>query len=406
MQRQDIINKIKNKRMPAIIAGAGIAGEVLLSVCKNEGIEVECFCDNSKKVAQSRFCGKEVIFTPDLKKKYKDAVFLVSVAAIKDAVERLSELGFTNWYAGGLLLKDLDVSQNPDGGPIDYAKFAIESCIFCHDGYLDKERLFVRSIDLIITERCSLKCRDCSNLMQYYQKPADCDTGMLLKSIDAFCAVIDEVMDFRVIGGEALMNKDWPVIFKRLIDEPKARRAILYANGTIIPNEKYIPLLRNNKALVIITDYGILSRKLADLRQVLDKNGIAYYVLKVNEWLDCSAITPHNRTIFENKQIYKDCCAKNMATLSDGKIFRCPYAANADRLSAIPDNRGDYIDLFREGIDASGIPKTKDKVRDYILHKECLLTCDYCNGRPLSGVEVRPAVQADKPLAYHKYAVS
>jgi len=282
MSKEDIINEIKNKQMPVIISGAGIVGEVLLSICKDEGIEVECFCDSSNKVAQSSFCDKEVIYTPNLKTKYKDAIILLSVAAIKDAVDLLHNLGFSNWYAGGLLLKDLDVSQSRIDASIDYTKFAIENCILCHDSYLNPNQLFLRSIDLIITERCSLRCRDCSNLMQYYEKPQNCDIDMLLKSIDAFCTVIDEVMDFRVIGGEAFMNKEWPIIVKRLTDESKAKRVVLYTNGTIIPNEKYISYLKKDKVLVIITDYGALSRKLVGLKQMLEENKIAYHVLKVH----------------------------------------------------------------------------------------------------------------------------
>jgi hypothetical protein len=405
MLKVDIINEIKKKQMPVIICGAGIVGRVLLSICKDEGITVECFCDSSKKVAQSSFCDMEIIYTPDLKTKYKDAIFLISVAAIKDVVDLLHDLGFTNWYAGGLLLKDLDVSQGHLEASIDYTKYAIENCILCHDGYLNPNQLFLRSIDLIITERCSLKCRDCSNLMQYYEKPKDCDIDMLLKSIDVFCAVIDKVMDFRVIGGDAFMNKEWPIIVKRLTDEPKAKRVVVYTNGTIVPNEKDIPYLINDKVLIIITDYGVLSRKLVGLKQMLEKNKIAYYVLKVTEWLDCSKITPHNRNIDQNREIYKICCAKNMATLSDGKLFRCPYAANAARLSAVPDYKNDYIDLFQEPLDAASIRETKNKVRNYLLHKDYLKTCDYCNGRPLSGPEVQPAIQADKPLTYHKYVV-
>jgi len=92
-----------------------------------------------------------------------------------------------------------------------------------------------------------------------------------------------------------------------------------------------------------------------------------------------------------------------MVTLSDGKLFRCPYAANAARLSAVPDYKNDYIDLFQESLDVASIQETENKVRDYILHKDYLETCDYCNGRPLSGHEVQPAIQADKPLVYHKY---
>lgn len=404
MLKQDIIKEIKNEKLPVIISGAGIVGKVLLSVCQDAGIHVTCFCDNSQKVAQSNFCGLEVIYTPDLKAKYKDAQFIISVAAIKDAVDRLLDLGYSNWYAGGLLLKDLDVSQGQSEASIDYTKFAIENCILCHDGYLSPDKLFLRSIDLIITERCSLKCRDCSNLMQYYEQPKDCNTDMLLKSIDAFCAVIDEVMDFRVIGGDAFMNKEWYKIVKRVTNEPKVKRVVLYTNGTLIPNEKYVPHLINDKVLVIITDYGVLSKKLGELKQLLEKNKIAYYVLKITEWLDCATVTPHNRGDEQNKQLYKCCCAKNMATLSDGKLFRCPYAANAARLSAVPDYKSDYVDIFQEPLDATGIQITKNSIRDYLFHKDYLQTCDYCNGRPLSGAEVPPAIQTNEPVTYRKYA--
>lgn len=399
MSKINIIQELKNTRLPVIISGAGIVGKMLLSICEEEGIAVECFCDSSTKAASSKFCGRGVIYTPDLKSKYQDAAFLISVASIKDVVDLLGSMGFSRWHAGGLLLKDMDFSQSGLEASIDYTKFAIENCIICHDGYLNPDKLFFRSIDLIITERCSLRCKDCSNLMQYYEKPKNCDMTVLLKSVDAFFKMVDEVMDFRVIGGETFVNKEWHMIVAKLTDEPRAKRIVLYTNGTIIPDREYIPLLKNDKVLVIATDYGPLSRKLVELKNVMEENRIAYHVLKANEWLDCSSITWHNRGVDGNMEIYRLCCAKNMATLSDGKLFRCPYSANAFRLSAVPDCKDDYIDLFKEPPNI----QTKNKVRDYILHKDYMNTCDYCSGRPLSGSEVKPAVQVQKPLAYDKY---
>lgn len=400
---QALIAEIRNKNLPIIIYGAGIVGKVLLSICEEKGLSVECFCDTNIKVSQGRFCNKEVIYAPDLRKKYKDALFIISAAAIKNVVELLDDLGFSNWYAGSFLLKGLDVTWRRFGPAIDYTKYTIETCIICHNAYLDSSKLFLRSIDLIITERCSLRCKDCSNLMQYYTSPRDSDTGRLLESIAVFFKVFDDVMEFRVIGGDVFMNKDWPLIVKRLTLEPKARRVVLYTNGTILPSEESIPFLINEKALVVATDYGILSRKLAELIQIFEKNKIFYYILKVKDWLDCSLIMPHNRSIEQKQQLFKFCCAKNMATLSDGKLFRCPYSANAARLAAVPDYRSDYIDLFQEPLNAAGICETKNKVKRYLLQKDYLETCDYCNGRPLSGSEVLPAIQTAKPLRYHKY---
>ena len=301
----NLFSEIRNKKLPVVIAGAGIVGKVLLSLCRAEGIDVECFCDNSKKVVGSEFCGLKIIYTPDLKAKYKDAVILISVASIKDVVDLLENFGFSNWYAGGLFLKDFNIFQNSVDASIDYVKFVVENCILCHDGYLHPDKLFLRSIDIIITERCSLKCKDCSNLMQYYKNPKNCDTGMLLKSLDIFCAIVDEVMDFRIIGGEPFMNKEWHVIAKRLIDEPRAKRVVIYTNGTIIPRKEHLELLKNKKVLIMVSDYGALLKNLVGLKKMLEENKIAHYVLKIIEWLSCSAIAQHNRGPEGNKEIFK-----------------------------------------------------------------------------------------------------
>lgn len=404
MTKADVLRAIKSGGLPVVISGAGIVGKVLLSVCRKEGIKVECFCDNSAKVAGTVFCGLEVIHTTDMKKRYSDATVLISVAAIRDVVDLLTNMGFENWHAGGVLLQDMDIAQASSTAAIDYEKYALETCIICHTGYLHPDKLFLRSIDLIITERCSLRCKDCANLMQYYDRPSDCDPAMLLRSIDVFCAIVDEVMDFRVIGGDAFMSRDWPTIVRRLTGEPKARRVVLYTNGTIVPKNREVECLRNSKVVVIATDYGKLSRKIDALKQLLQANGIAFHALKVDSWLDCAAIVPHNRGAQGNADIFRLCCAKNMATLSNGRLFRCPYSANAARLRAVPDFKSDYVDLFQESIsDAVALRRARQKVLGFMSGTNRLETCDYCNGRPLSGVEVRPAVQTTKPLRYHMY---
>ena len=402
--KEQILNEVRNKQLPVVIAGAGIVGKEILALCEMEGIKVECFCDSSIKTAGTEFCGFEVVYTPDLKKKFEKALIIISVAAIKDVVDSLTQQGFNDWYAGGLLLKEYDRSQN--NAELDYRKFAIDNCILCHNGYLDKVNLFFRSIDIIITECCSLKCNDCSNLMQYYEHPQNCDTNDLLDSIDKFCSVVDDVMDFRIIGGEVFMNKEWPVIVDRLVNEPKARRVILYTNGTIIPKDSALEYLKNDKVLVIISDYKYLSKKLNELKAVFEQNNIAYHILEVNEWLDCSTIEQHNRGEEGNKKIFQLCCAKNMPTLSDGKIFRCPYSANAFRLKAVPDNQNDYVDLYKEQLNGSDLIQTKNKIRSYLNDIPYLKICDFCSGRPLSGNEVEPAVQIKKPRKYQKFELN
>ena len=60
---------------------------------------------------------------------------------------------------------------------------------------------------MVLTEKCSLKCDGCSNLMQYYAKPIDEDFEQCIKSIDKFLNTVDYVFEIRVLGGEPFMYK-------------------------------------------------------------------------------------------------------------------------------------------------------------------------------------------------------
>lgn len=399
---QETIERIKRDGAPVIIFGAGITGEVLFRACCEVGIEVVCFCDNNVNKTRSSLCNTEIIHTPILKTKYKDAIFLISAADIKDAVEQLRSLGYAKWYPSTLFLRNFDVYQCQFNVPADFVEYAVSACNFCHDSYLTGGKLFLRSIDIIITERCSLKCRDCSNLAQYYKKPKDCDTKELFKSTDMFCALIDEVNEFRVIGGEPFMNKNFHLIVKKLSDKPKVRKIVIYTNGTIIPKEGQIEYLKNSKVLIFITDYGALSKKIGGLTQLLQENHIAFYILKDPQWTDCAKIARHYRNIKQQKEIFRNCCAKNTVTLSDGKLYRCPFSANAYRLLAVPDYEDDYVNIFQKAI---GINEIKNKIRNFLLEKDFLQACDYCNGRVFGAPQIPSAIQTGKPLGY-KQALS
>lgn len=397
------IENIKSEEIPVIIFGAGVVGEALFYACRDAGIKVECFCDNNINKTKSALCKIEVIHTPKLKTKYKDANILISAADIKDVIEQLHDLGYHKWYASSLFLRDFNVFRYQFSAPADFVEYAVTTCLLCHDNYLIPGKLFLRSVDIIITERCSLKCRDCSNLMQYYKTPVNCDIKELLVSIDMFCNIVDEVNEFRVIGGEPFMNKEFHLIIKRIIDEPKVKKIVIYTNGTIIPKDDQIEYLKNSKVLIIITDYGVLSKKLNGLTQILLLNNIVYYAQKARGWTDCAKITRHNRNLEQQKEIFRNCCAKNTVTLSKGKLYRCPFSANADRLLAAPDFDNDHINIFQDLQETADFDKIKNEIKAFLLEKDFLETCDYCNGRPFGASEIPPAFQIAKPLEYKQF---
>ena len=48
----------------------------------------------------------------------------------------------------------------------------------------DSDQINLAFLDIQLTERCSMKCKDCSNLMQYYEKPIHADHDELVLSLN------------------------------------------------------------------------------------------------------------------------------------------------------------------------------------------------------------------------------
>ena len=69
----------------------------------------------------------------------------------------------------------------------------------------DDFELVVGSIDVSLTTRCNLKCKNCGSLMPLYAHPKDVELDVIIKSLDRFFACVDRVVRVNVIGGEPFL---------------------------------------------------------------------------------------------------------------------------------------------------------------------------------------------------------
>ncbi len=321
-----------------IIFGAAERGRKTLESLRVAGIPVECFADDRLK---GPIAGLEVLHTSELKSRYPDAKFYLTSPNAQDMIFRLQDLGYTKWVIGA------------------------------------KQ---IRTVDLVITERCSMKCRDCCNLMQYYEKPKNADLADLFRMIDDFCALVDEAYEFRVIGGEPFMNKDINFVVDKLAQESKVHRVVIFTNGTIIPRNWRS--LQHPKVTLSITDYGG-----SELPDAAGENGVKFSVEPPLNWTDCGKIGDHNRSLNEQKAIFRACCGKNLATLLHGNLYRCPFSAHLINLRIVGSKRpfiDDYLVVSKA---------TKEQVQTFLHEKTYLYACDYCNGRPYGAKIIEPAIQ-------------
>jgi len=413
-----IINKIKNSPLPVIIFGAATAGQVLLQAAQDKGIDVSCFCDDNIGKKGEIVQGIRVYHTSEIRVVHPDANIIISAADIHDMIDHLCRVGYNKnqIHSAVPFLKDYDVSTfkglenaNAEENTEGFIKFAVGCTVACQEGFGTPDNVFMRSVDIVITEKCSLKCRDCSNLMQFFENPINYDAKDMTEAINLVSAYADEIHEFRVIGGEPFMNKDWHLIMETLISKSNVKRIAIYTNGTIMPREHQIACLKNEKVIFMITDYsgeggdGSPNRKterLQRLKRSVDKledlckeHGIDYRRHAPENWTDCGRIEEFKRSDEENKEVFRSCCCKNLITLSEGELHRCPFSAQITRLG-VCNEKDDYIDITEK------MPEEEmgQQLRSFLFEKEFIKACDYCPGRRLSDPHIKAAVQSDKAM--------
>ena len=187
-------------------------------------------------------------------------------------------------------------------------KNKVATTIKLNDLYFDDSKTYLKSLDVVITTKCSMNCESCANLMQYYvaQKNTDED---ILKAVKILSENVDHISEYRIIGGEPLMNKNWAKITKGVIDQDPNRSVYIYSNGTICPKDEQLEIFHGKKLNFYLTDYDDLSRNMEKVVKILAKHGIGFYRKPAGNWVDCSRIKKQNRSTKQLKQVFKECCA-------------------------------------------------------------------------------------------------
>jgi len=397
----ELKNKLTSRGQMIVLFGAGDIGELSSYSLDKLGLKVNYFCDNDKDKQGTKRYGIKVLSFEELIKLKKDTNIFISNNYYSSISNELKSHGFTNFYDCVELLNKTDFTGKKFESlhtlkidrRIEYYK---NMCL--KDEYSSSGTLNIKNLDVQVTERCSLKCAHCSNLMQFYEKPVNEDLELLFSSLDRFMECVDKIYEFRVLGGDPFMNKEMHKVVDKLVSYEKTEKVIVYTNGKIIPKGPNLECLKNKKVILDMTNYGSLSTNHNAIVKVCEDNNISYSETLTTVWQDCGEILPfQKRTEEEKRRKFIDCCNSDQLSLLKGKLYRCPFSANAENLNAIPLNKEDQVDLSDTQISREEL---KIKIKNLVYNKEYITACDYCNGRDYTVKKIKAAEQTKKPLPY------
>lgn len=379
---------------PIIVYGASVYGELAYIALKQLGISPDYYCDRSQ--GRKEYFGIEVI-SPEQLGDFKDANIVIASADFFYEIKKmLEEMGCINLFdMAELLLMELPPDRLSNRAKEMYANRQHYMDIVQHQS---DEQLIFNRIQYVVSERCSLKCRDCSHLMQYYKHPQDIELDRYKAAFDLLLEQTDCIAELRILGGEPFMNQEMHKVIEWYHDQDKIRSISVYTNGTIIPPEPVLQALQKKKVKLHISDYHVNTDKIKKLTEVLDACQITYFVRAYDAWQDAGDVAFRNYTPEQKKAMFSVCFERNGYTFLKGKLFRCPREAHAMNLRAMPEVKEDYVDFLHWNGTKEELRRQMRKLQE----REWLEGCNYCNG-PDNHVQSIPAGrQITHPLKYNE----
>ena len=388
-----------------ILWGAGKLGSVVAHVLMSLGIDFIAFVDTNPEKHKTIFCNHKVISPAELTIDHSSAVVIVSTIHRNEVIDKLKEHGYPFFDAWSLLLEI-------DWNGYDYMNtLYMERMVNYYFWILSrdlklKRKYFVSDLILNITNRCTLRCEDCSTFIPFVEHPRDFNKGDIVSDAMNVIDAIGQFRELHFFGGEPLLHQELLDLICAFKDINSFTHASIITNGTIIPSTEVVTAIKDEKRISVrISDYGKLSSKQAALMKLLTDNKIKYEIIDYKNWYKKAEIRKYNDTEAELRRKFCCCMGGSPPCISNGKLFLCKICMTLCEMNIFPESEDNYLNLVPlRNIERSERNTIIRKYIERIYTDNYIDACRYCSGKVSMHYEniIPPAVQATGTLKLEK----
>ena len=258
--------------------------------------------------------------------------------------------------------------------------------ILCKGG----DFLCIPHLDLVLTTRCTLKCKNCNNLMPHYKEAVSFSIKELNRDLDFLLSAVDLIYEVRILGGEPFLHPGWTALLSRCLTEPKITTIRVITNGTVGLSAEDKDFLTNlspsqkRRILFYISDYPVVNdQHKKKLLAMLEKIGIAVYRAKALRWHDAGLFHDRGYAVGELMENYASCSL--CVTLFNHEISMCARSAHGAFLGLIPNAAADHVQLLQSS------PADIRRKLHALFARKYVSSCGYCDN--MRDIRVPPAEQ-------------
>lgn len=239
-------------------------------------------------------------------------------------------------------------------------------------------------LTVALTPKCSLRCKECNNLMWRFSDQSDLSVEKIVSSLETVIGVMDLIPCVELIGGEPFAAKNLNQVLDFLLEQEKVITIEITTNATIVPSIETLGRLRDHRVCVHVSNYGNVVDQNKFI-SILRENDIHFKMLEFQDkWVAAGGIEKRNRDFDELLRQYYRCDSGYLCkTLWEDKIYPCARAASLAALGIMADCP--CVDCSQE----KGI---RERLYSFYIVPACG-PCDYCDVAIDMPVYVEPAVQ-------------
>lgn len=368
------IEKLRCSSQPIILFGAGIIGSCVYRALKQIGVMPACFCDNDTLKIEHKFEGLDVVAPYTAYSNFNNPIVIVCLSSLENfkiVEKQLLEIGYTDIRQKDLyyLMYQLHVLNRP----VSESKLLNTLDIVKRKA----DTLTLHMVGVVVTQICTLKCKDCSLLIPQYAHPYHYSKNDIVDSVVKLAASVDAIEAVTLLGGESLLHPEILDICAEVAKIGNVDRVHILTNGTLLPNKDLLESLRPYITFLIINDYGELSHAKKSLVDACEELDIVYQIYpNAENWYEMQKTGLPLRNHEDARTKFVDCIwGKSYMEIQNGKFHICGFSAAGTELGFVKNNEADYIDLLNTHQSNDDVRKSLNK----LLHETSPLTaCQYC----------------------------
>lgn len=246
-------------------------------------------------------------------------------------------------------------------------------------------KVFLDTISMIVTEKCTLRCKNCAIMLPYLKVTEDASLVQLKEEADQLFEWADFIGNFTITGGEPLLRRDLCELIAYIGTRYRDRIGSfkIITNGMIKPSDSLLFVMKKYDVAVEVSDYTIavpkIKQRVLNHVSLYQKSGINTYFLNSGKWVDFGFENVEN-SYSDNQAIqFFGYCHTRCRGYVSGKLLYCINAYFAAKALDKEDDGNNVFDIKHLPMNDENRAKLIEFDQGY-SKQGYLNMCQHCNG--------------------------